>query len=469
MMESLAEAGSCSKYDSRGVLWTGEYGMFTKKSCSLTPGPLYAGSLVEIVQEAFWFCDETLGDFDSPEPDRSGCTDPWIDNLNDNTLSNLSAGEIYVLESDDLEFESSALGVLGGSLLKLNFGEIYNLEEGDATTDATIDMDTTTDADTTTVTDTTTGSSPATTTTGSSTTTTTTNITLISTTTKTTTSTTTTSTTTTVKPTTTTRNTTTTTTPTTTTTTTTTTTAGICSENDSRGEVWNAPYNEFACKNCSSSQQKADSCEAFWFCDGTLGRFNTSQPDRSGCTDPWIDDIDEDMLNSSTAFNLSETINNGLNDTDSPPLAGTILKLGELLPKVLELRRTENSSDNVDFTQNLVYSINEIFSTSVGWTEISDLEIKSKTLTYYLQALDYTGYLYAIKNNNCCDCSSEKEFEFSKIHLTSRRVDNSDDIKNAKECFNFDSDSICMSRKEKVSFFMRTYLNYRNFRSNMRP
>ena len=446
MMESLAEAGSCSKYDSRGVLWTGEYGMFTKKSCSLTPGPLYAGSLVEIVQEAFWFCDETLGDFDSPEPDRSGCTDPWIDNLNDNTLSNLSAGE-NVIVSDNLEFESSALGVLGGSLLKLNFGEIYNLEEGDATTDATIDMDTTTDADTTTVTDTTTGSSPATTTTGSSTTTTTTA----------------------TAATTTTRNTTTTTTPTTTTTTTTTTTAGICSENDSRGEVWIAPYNEFACKNCSSSQQKADSCEAFWFCDGTLGRFNTSQPDRSGCTDPWIDDIDEDMLNSSTAFNLSETINNGLNDTDSPPLAGTILKLGELLPKVLELRRTENSSDNVDFTQNLVYSINEIFSTSVGWTEISDLEIKSKTLTYYLQALDYTGYLYAIKNNNCCDCSSEKEFEFSKIHLTSRRVDNSDDIKNAKECFNFDSDSICMSRKEKVSFFMRTYLNYRNFRSNMRP
>ena len=433
------------------------------KNCSLTPGPLYAGSLVEIVQEAFWFCDKTLGDFDSPEPDRSGCTGPWVDTLNDNMLSCLSTGEISVKIYDGFD-NSPALGVLGGSLLKLNFGVIYNLEEEDATTDATIDMDTTTDADTTTVTDTTTGSSPATTTTGSSTTTTTTNITLISTTTKTTTSTTTT-----VKPTTTTRNTTTTTTPTTTTTTTTTTTAGICSENDSRGEVWIAPYNEFACKNCSSSQQKADSCEAFWFCDGTLGRFNTSQPDRSGCTDPWIDDIDEDMLNSSTAFNLSETINNGLNDTDSPPLAGTILKLGELLPKVLELRRTENSSDNVDFTQNLVYSINEIFSTSVGWTEISDLEIKSKTLTYYLQALDYTGYLYAIKNNNCCDCSSEKEFEFSKIHLTSRRVDNSDDIKNAKECFNFDSDSICMSRKEKVSFFMRTYLNYRNFRSNMRP
>ena len=80
-----------------------------QKNCSLTPGPLYAGSLVEIVQEAFWFCDKTLGDFASPEPDRSGCTDPWIDNLNDNMLSSLSAGD-----------NSPALGVLGGSLLKLS-------------------------------------------------------------------------------------------------------------------------------------------------------------------------------------------------------------------------------------------------------------------------------------------------------------------------------------------------------------
>ena len=156
------------------------------------------------------------------------------------------------------------------------------------------------------------------------------------------------------------------------------------------------------------------------------------------------------MLNSSTAFDISETIHNGLNESSStPPLGGTILKFGELLPKVLELRRTESNSYNDDFTNNLVYSINEIFNQSVGWTEISDLKNKSKTLTDYLQALDYTGYLYAIKNN-CSNYSSEKEFKFSTIHLTSRTVDNI--IKSAKECFYFDSDSICITpKKEEVS------------------
>ena len=90
-----------------------------QKNCSLTPGPLYAGSLVEIVQEAFWFCDKTLGDFDSPEPDRSGCTGPWVDTLNDNMLSCLSTGEISVKIYDGFD-NSPALGVLGGSQLKLS-------------------------------------------------------------------------------------------------------------------------------------------------------------------------------------------------------------------------------------------------------------------------------------------------------------------------------------------------------------
>jgi len=155
MMESLEEAGSCSKYDSRGVLWTGKYGMSTKKSCSLTLGPLYAGSLVEIEQEAFWFCDETLRDFDSPEPDRSGCTDPWIDNLNDNMLSSLSTGEI----SDGFILESPAFGVIGGSLWKLGDFLPVLLEEDTAKTD------TPTDAPTTTTTTSTTTIKPTTTTT----------------------------------------------------------------------------------------------------------------------------------------------------------------------------------------------------------------------------------------------------------------------------------------------------------------
>ena len=157
------------------------------------------------------------------------------------------------------------------------------------------------------------------------------------------------------------------------------------------------------------------------------------------------------MFNSSTAFDISETIHNGLNESSStPPLGGTILKFGEILPKVLELRRTEsNSCDN--FTNNLVYSINEIFNQSVGWTEISDLKNKSKTLTDYLEALDYTGYLYAIKNN-CSNCTSEKEFKYSNITLTSRTVEKNNS--SAMECFYFDSDSICItSKKEEVSFF----------------
>ncbi|XP_023345204.1 latrophilin-like protein 1 isoform X3 [Eurytemora carolleeae] len=445
MMESLSEEGSCSKYDSRGVLWTGEYGMYTKKSCSLTLGPFYAGSSVEIEKEAFWFCDETLGDFDSPEPDRSGCTDPWIDNLNDNMLSSLSTGEISRIISDGFLLESPAFGVPEDSLWKLGdflpvlLEEDITIEEeqADITTDTPTDA--TTAATTTTTNNYTITINPTDAPTAPQTTTSTTTTTIWP------------NRTTTIKPATTTvKPTTTTIKPTTSTTTTTTTTAaaGICSEIDSRNKIWHATYDEFAYQNCDFC---ADPCEnqASWFCDRTLGRFNTPEPDRSNCIDPWIANIDE-MFNILTAFDISETIHNGLKElTSTPPLGGTILKFEELLPKVLELRRTESNSynDNDDFTINLVSSINEIFNQSVGWTEISDLKNKSKTVTDYLEALDYTGYLYAIKNN-CSNCSSKKEFKFSNIHLTSRTVE-FNITESAKECFYFDSDPICITSKKE--------------------
>lgn len=226
-------------------------------------------------------------------------------------------------------------------------------------------------------------------------------------------------------------------------------TEGTCSRNDSRGFLWNGMHGEFAFKTCFTEGRNAGSSvklkHAFWFCDASLGDFNTSEPDRSTCSDPWLDDV-EDMLNSdSSAFNISETIHDGLKNSidGSPPVGGTILKLGQILQQLLEIRNTEeNSTNNLEFTNYLIFSINTVFNSSVGWIEISDLGTRNQLVTNYLQALDYTGYLYAIKDNSS-NTFTEKKFEFSKIHLISRKVKT-----NNTQCFIFDFGSICFSLKE---------------------
>ena len=225
-------------------------------------------------------------------------------------------------------------------------------------------------------------------------------------------------------------------------------TEGTCSRNDSRGVLWNGKANEFAFKTCFTEGRNAGSPvklkHAFWFCNKTLGDFDTSEPDRSSCSDPWLDDVEDMLNNNSSAFDISESIHNGLeNSTDGfPPVGGTILKLGQILPQLLKLRNTENSTNNFNFTNNLIFSINKVFNSSVGWMEISDLGTRNQLVTNYTQALDYTGYLYAIKDNSS-DNFTEKKFEFSKIHLTSRKVESND-----TQCFIFDFGSICFSLKE---------------------
>ena len=66
---SCPSTGACSRQDSRGIDWFQYFGKTATKNCTFGSG------------QAFWFCDGCMGDFSTPEPDRSSCIDPWIEEI----------------------------------------------------------------------------------------------------------------------------------------------------------------------------------------------------------------------------------------------------------------------------------------------------------------------------------------------------------------------------------------------------
>ena len=200
---------------------------------------------------------------------------------------------------------------------------------------------------------------------------------------------------------------------------------GSCSKIDSRGVLWTEQYGKNATQNCPETPGQ----QAFWFCDKLLKEFNTPEPDRSDCTDPWIDKI-ETM---DSAEVKAEAIYQGLYTYGKTAYGGSILKLGDILLPILNSSSIENTEDPY-FSNNIIISINKVFESSTGWKEISDLERKNKSLTSYLQALDLTGFIKADK-----ETSSDYTWtlDLSRIKIFVSRSQNA-------SCFNFDDSSICV-------------------------
>ena len=58
-------------------------------------------------------------------------------------------------------------------------------------------------------------------------------------------------------------------------------------------------------------------------------------------------------------------------------LGGSLLKLSDFLPLLLDMYRNEDSTDNV-FTQHILLSINMVLRSSTGWLEITDFGKKKQ-------------------------------------------------------------------------------------------
>ena len=183
--------------------------------------------------------------------------------------------------------------------------------------------------------------------------------------------------------------------------------------------------------------------EAFWFCDGCIGGFSTSEPDRSACIDPWILDVEEMLSNGSSAFSISVTLVNNL-AINKDSYGGSILKIGDALTEVLDKRKNEDIDDNDMFTSNLINSTDLIFGTSTGWKEIVVEEERSGVVSKYLEALDYTGFLWAEKKLTRSECNVKKSFLFNNLKLIAKVAEVNENNEIAEECFSFGSGTICI-------------------------
>ena len=220
---------------------------------------------------------------------------------------------------------------------------------------------------------------------------------------------------------------------------------GTCSRTDSRGVLWTEQYGKMAMQNCRAIPVQ----QAFWFCDELLKEFNTTEPDRSNCTDLWIDDIE--TMDSAEA--KAEAIYQELYTFGNSALGGTISKLGDILLTILNSSRSENIEDPY-FSNNIIISINKVFELNpdshgmmvdqftylfTGWKEITDLEKKTKAMTNYLQALDFTGFIKAEKETSSVSTwtldLSRKQIFVEKTNLL---------VRGLQSCFDFDHGSICV-------------------------
>lgn len=248
--------------------------------------------------------------------------------------------------------------------------------------------------------------------------------------------------------------------------------AGTCLKQDSRGILWEANFGERVSKNCSLESQGShqmllnlflkilstsnaqlflkcsfleEGAEAFWYCDGCIGGFSTSEPDRSACIDPWIMNVEEMLSNGSSAFSISVSLVNNL-AINKDSYGGSILKLGDALTKVLDKRKNEDIDDNDMFTSNLINSTDLIFGTSTGWKEIVVEEERSGVVSKYLEALDYTGFLWAEKKltRSRSECNVKNSFLFNNLNLIAKVAEVNENNEIEEECFSFGPGTICI-------------------------
>ncbi|XP_023323611.1 latrophilin-like protein 1 [Eurytemora carolleeae] len=262
---------------------------------------------------------------------------------------------------------------------------------------------------------------------------------------------------------------TTTTTTTTTTNSTSTTTAediqpGICTGTDKRGIAWTAEYNKNAYMACS--EDDFESGTAYWFCNGSTGEFQTEQPDRSSCSSPWIDDI-QDQLDggSETAVNISEKIMEKIYDGEA--LGGDLIFLTEILSELIIRHGNETKlGDKEDnFLENLLNISNVLMMDSLPWKEISNDSVRYQASSNIVLAVQSGGYQFLdTLSANECQIFSQEYHELEKIKLMLNTT------KHVNDCYRMPNSTICLPSAVSAELTADCYhvvsVNYLDIQNN---
>lgn len=174
---------------------------------------------------------------------------------------------------------------------------------------------------------------------------------------------------------------------------------------------------------------------ASWYCDGCKRDFSTPEPDRTACIDNWVAGV-EDMFNTAaSSTDISKEIYKNLEDNKNIT-GGSVVKLTEIFDQLLYKRNEEKDNDNDEFTENFMNSTNSVIGSRTGWSEISNNDTKYKTVSSYLESLDFSAYLWAEKESLRSVCNENKTFIYSHISVITRVTGNSPNAAE-EECFSF--------------------------------
>ncbi len=118
---------------------------------------------------------------------------------------------------------------------------------------------------------------------------------------------------------------------------------------------------------------------ASWTC-GTDGSFTTPQPDRTGCTEEWVDGIADLINNNTNAVDIAGNITDELDSVENEPISGGgILLLSDLIKDMTDLHMEQTGSGgeealeaNRDYTNLTFAIIDSLLDESLGWKEIPE-------------------------------------------------------------------------------------------------
>ena len=119
-----------------------------------------------------------------------------------------------------------------------------------------------------------------------------------------------------------------------------------------------------------------------WFCDQYLGDFK-NQPDRSQCTDVWINESEKQIDNRKPPREVATFIATSLKEEKNPVESNSILKLADQFEQLIEeqIANENKYKDTKEFAEQMMEATNAVFGEYNGWQEISDVSIKNEKVS----------------------------------------------------------------------------------------
>ena len=208
-----------------------------------------------------------------------------------------------------------------------------------------------------------------------------------------------------------------------------------CSQLDSKNQTWTAPFGENATHECSEVMDGAIG-DSWWFCDGSTGKFQGPEPDRTNCESPWIGEVG-DMLNdeNTTALQVVDALMDSLGKNKCELFGGDLLKIVSFLDPLYQKQQKARNNQGRNFTRQLFSITDTLLTCDLVWGEIPEDFVRYNASSEILKSIDKVGFLFLQQQNGTFN------FNFTSLGVI---LKNEPTDQNLLSCFLFCSGTICV-------------------------